>query len=79
MGALRVRHEQSLLGAVFQTSVQLSGTIGVCLSSLVQDVVYEESGDLHRALCVVCRMLAGFSWLGKLDQTCATDAQRASS
>ena len=41
--------DQSLLGAVFQTSIQLSGTIGVCLSSLVSKLVFDKSEDLHHA------------------------------
>jgi hypothetical protein len=62
------RHEQSLLGAVFQTTIQLSGTIGVCLCSLVQQVVVYNTGNLYRALCITWWMLAGFAWLCKWRQ-----------
>jgi len=61
------RHEQSLLGALFQTVLQLSGTIGICLCSLVQEVVYRDTGDLHKALTTVCWMMAGFAWSVSVD------------
>ena len=56
-------HEQSLIGALFQTSIQFAGTIGVCLCSLVQTLVTNSTGDLRFALQSAFWMLAGFAWL----------------
>jgi hypothetical protein len=59
------RHEQSLAGGLFQTSLQLASTVGVCLSSLVQTVVNRRTGSLEEALKDAFWMLAGFAWLCK--------------
>ena len=72
----RFRAEQSLLGALFQTVILLSGTIGVCLCSLVQTVATDGGKDLHQALQDGFWMLAGFSWLcefGGDEAVCSID------
>ena len=56
------RDEQSLLGALFQTVLQLSATIGICVCSLVQTVITRHSGDLRQALEDAFWVMAGFAW-----------------
>jgi hypothetical protein len=29
---------------------------------LIQEIVYRDTGDLHKALTTVCWMMAGFAW-----------------
>ena len=64
-----LRGEQSLLGGLFQTVILLSGTIGVCLCSLVQTVATNAGMDLHQALQDGFWMLSGFSWLCESNRT----------
>ncbi|ORX41202.1 major facilitator superfamily domain-containing protein [Kockovaella imperatae] len=58
--------EQSLLGALFQTVIAFSGTIGTCLASLIQTKQYESSGDIRKSLDAAWWFLAGMSWLACL-------------
>lgn len=62
---LTSRDEQSVGGAVFQTSIQIGASIGTCLASLVSTTRAETTGDLARGLKDGFWMLTAFSWLGR--------------
>ena len=62
-GSLAFRDEHSLLGALFQTVIAFSGTIGTCLAALLQTKVYESTGNTRESLNASWWLLAGFAWL----------------
>lgn len=62
---LKDRDEQSVGGAIFQTSIQIGASIGTCLASLVSTTRAETTGDLARGLKDGFWMLAAFAWLGR--------------
>ncbi|RXK39806.1 hypothetical protein M231_02861 [Tremella mesenterica] len=62
MSNLVSKEEQSLAGALFQTALQLSITLGVCLSSLVQTEVLNHTGDFRIAVKDGFWLLAGCAW-----------------
>lgn len=55
--------EQSMAGGLFQTVLQISITLGICMSSLVQTEVYKSTGDIRRSVQMAYWMLAGLAWL----------------
>ncbi|WVR04973.1 hypothetical protein IAU60_001985 [Kwoniella sp. DSM 27419] len=59
---LVAEEEQSLAGALFQTSLQIASTVGVCVSSLIQTLVAQQTGSLHRGLQDAFWAMAAFSW-----------------
>ena len=66
----RSREEQSVAGAIFQTSVQIATAFGVCLSSLVAGSVDTEgatkgSMTLLKGLREAFGMNVGWAWIGK--------------
>ncbi|WWD15702.1 hypothetical protein CI109_100124 [Kwoniella shandongensis] len=63
---LVVEDEQSLAGALFQTSLQIASTVGVCLCSLIQTVVSNQTGSLLQGLRITFWIMAGFSWLSMI-------------
>ena len=54
-----------MAGGLFQTVLQISITLGICLSSLVQTEVYKSTGDIRRSVQMAYWMLAGLAWLGE--------------
>jgi hypothetical protein len=64
MGGLTRRDEQSVGGAIFQTSIQIGASIGTCLASLVSTTRADTTGDLARGLKDGFWMLTAFAWLG---------------
>ncbi|WVQ68062.1 uncharacterized protein L199_006268 [Kwoniella botswanensis] len=58
--------EQSIVGALFQTAIQLSSTLGVCLCSLTQKLVMDNTASLERGLRVAFWLMAGISWSSAL-------------
>ncbi|KAK8870017.1 hypothetical protein IAR55_000587 [Kwoniella newhampshirensis] len=63
---LVVEEEQSLAGALFQTSLQIASTVGVCICSLLQTVVTNQTGSLLQGLRITFWIMAGFSWLSMI-------------
>ena len=59
------RNEQSVGGAVFQTSAQIGGALGICLASLISTQRANVPGDLLRGLRDASWMVAAFAWLGE--------------
>jgi hypothetical protein len=53
--------EQSVAGALIQTSVQIASTTGVCPAALLPTVIERDQG-LLRGIRAEYRLLAGFSW-----------------
>ncbi|OCF57262.1 hypothetical protein L486_04718 [Kwoniella mangroviensis CBS 10435] len=54
------------VGALFQTAIQLSSTLGVCLCGLTQKLVMDDTESLERGLRVALWSMAGTSWCSAL-------------
>ncbi|WVQ98567.1 hypothetical protein IAU59_005694 [Kwoniella sp. CBS 9459] len=54
--------QQAVGGALFQTALQIASTVGVCISSLTQTIITEQSGSLEKGLKDAFWMMAAFSW-----------------
>lgn len=54
--------EQSVAGALFQTSTQIASALGVCMSSLVANDVYKRSGDYYTGLRHAFGMTTAWAW-----------------
>jgi hypothetical protein len=54
--------EQSVAGALFQTSTQIASALGICLSSLVQHDVAERTGDYYTGLRHAFGMTTAWAW-----------------
>lgn len=63
------RDEQSVGGAIFQTSIQIGASLGTCLASLISTTRAEATGDLLRGLKDGFWILTAFAWLGKFLST----------
>ncbi|WVW83432.1 hypothetical protein I302_105452 [Kwoniella bestiolae CBS 10118] len=63
---LVLEDEQALAGALFQTALQIASTVGVCVASLVQTNITNQSGSLHTGLKDAFWLMAGFSWLSAI-------------
>jgi uncharacterized protein YidB (DUF937 family) len=59
------RDEQSVGGALLQTSAQVGGAIGICLSSLVSTQREKATGSLLTGLRDASWMNAAWSWIGE--------------
>ncbi|OCF39008.1 efflux protein [Kwoniella heveanensis CBS 569] len=54
--------QQAVGGALFQTALQIASTVGVCISSLTETIITEQSGSLEKGLKDAFWMMAAFSW-----------------
>jgi hypothetical protein len=57
--------EQSVAGAIFQTSIQLASAFGICLSSLVANEQSKSSGNLYQGLRDAFGMNVAWAWIGE--------------
>lgn len=54
--------EQSVAGALFQTSVQIGQALGTCVTSLIVSEVHKNSGDLLQGIRAAFYFCAAFPW-----------------
>lgn len=54
--------EQSVAGALFQTSVQIGQALGTCVTSLIVSEVHRNSGDLLQGIRAAFYFCAAFPW-----------------
>lgn len=65
LAVLIASDEQSVAGAVFQTSIQIASSFGICLSSLVANEQAKKSGELLQGLRDAFGMNVAWAWLGE--------------
>lgn len=65
--------EQSVGGALFQTSYVLGGAFGTSISSLIIEQQRAKSDDLLSALRTSCFFSAGMGFIGELSKLCWAD------
>ncbi len=59
------RDEQSVAGALFQTSVQLASAMGICISSLLTNQQTITTGSVLSGLRATFWMNCAWAWLGE--------------